>query len=170
MLVFIGVLVVVRYALVALLRHLFGAGNPERREADRLLGPGDGRLKALGFAYVLVCALVFAEQNIIVAGKRFGLSPKDSVAFSRRGASTSSTCPVTSVKGLDAGGPGEQGPGAGAAPREGPFLQGPAGGPPLQAGAHGPAGARGGGARDYQALIREDAMLQLLRTRSSSPA
>jgi membrane protein required for colicin V production len=81
-LVFLGVLVAVRYALVALLRRLFGVGNPERREADRLLGMMLGGVKALGLAYVLVSALVLAEQNVVVAGKRFGLSPKDSVAFS----------------------------------------------------------------------------------------
>jgi membrane protein required for colicin V production len=81
-LVFLGVLVAVRYALVSLLRRLFGVGNPERREADRLLGMLLGGVKALGLAYVVVSALVFAEQQVVVAGKRLGLSPKDSLAFS----------------------------------------------------------------------------------------
>lgn len=163
-LVFIAVLVVVRYALVALLRHLFGAGNPERREADRLLGLVMGGLKALGFAYVVVCALVFAEENITVAGKRFGLSPKDSLTFSTARRFNVFNLPrLTSVRDLMQVAQASKDPEQAKRLAKDPSYKA------LQADPRykrvladrqvREAVERG----DYQALIREDAILQLLK-------
>jgi membrane protein required for colicin V production len=81
LLIFIGVLVAVRYALTALLERLFGARNPENRGVDGAIGFVLGGLKVAVISYVVLSALVFAEQNVVVAGKRLGVSPKDSLSF-----------------------------------------------------------------------------------------
>jgi membrane protein required for colicin V production len=81
LLVFIGVLVAVRYALTYLLQRLFRGKDPEHRGVDGTLGFVLGGAKVALIAYVLLSGLVFAEQHIVVAGKRMGVSPKDSVCF-----------------------------------------------------------------------------------------
>jgi membrane protein required for colicin V production len=83
LLVFIVVLVAVRYVLTTLLRRLFGGRDPERRslDVDGALGFVLGGAKVAVIVYVVLSALVFAEQHVVVAGKRMGLSPKDSVSF-----------------------------------------------------------------------------------------
>jgi membrane protein required for colicin V production len=83
MLVFIGVLVAVRYALTAVLQRLFRGGgkDPDNRGVDGGIGFVLGGAKVVVIAYVVLSALVFAEQHIVVAGKRMGLSPKDSMCF-----------------------------------------------------------------------------------------
>ncbi len=163
-LVFIGVLVVVRFALVALLRRMFGAGNPERREADRLLGLVMGGLKALGISYALVCALVFAEENITVAGKRFGLSPKDSMTFSLARRYNVFNLPrLTSVRDLmqvaQASKDPEQARRLAKDPAYKAVQQDPRYKRVLADKQVREAVERG----DYQALMREDAILQLLK-------
>ncbi|HEX8440605.1 CvpA family protein [Archangium sp.] len=81
MLLFIVVLVAVRYALTTLLRRLFRGKNPENRGVDGGIGFVFGGVKVAAITYVVLSALVFAEQHIVVAGKRMGLSPKDSLCF-----------------------------------------------------------------------------------------
>ena len=81
MVLFLVVLVAVRYVLTALLKRLFGARDAEHRGVDGALGFVLGGLKVVLIAYVLLSALVFVEKNVVVAGKRIGLSPKDSVSF-----------------------------------------------------------------------------------------
>jgi len=83
LLVFITVLVAVRYALTALLRRLFRGGgkDPDNRGVDGGIGFVLGGAKVAVITYVVLSALVFAEQHIVVAGKRLGVSPKDSVSF-----------------------------------------------------------------------------------------
>ncbi len=78
---FITVMVAVRYALTYFLKRLFGAQDAEKQGADNAIGFVLGGAKVVLIAYVLLSALVFAEQYIIVAGKRMGVSPKDSVSF-----------------------------------------------------------------------------------------
>lgn len=78
---FITVMVAVRYALTYFLKRLFGAKDPEKQGADNAIGFVLGGAKVVLIAYVMLSALVFAEQYIIVAGKRMGVSPKDSVSF-----------------------------------------------------------------------------------------
>ena len=80
-LVFLVIWVSVRYALTAVLRRLFGARNPERRDVDSAIGFLLGGGKVALVLYVVLSALVFAEQYITLAGKHLGLSPKDSVSF-----------------------------------------------------------------------------------------
>lgn len=81
MLVFIVLWVSVRFALTALLQRLFGAKDPERRNLDSAIGFVLGGGKVAAIVYVVLSALVFAEQYISIAGKHLGLSPKDSVSF-----------------------------------------------------------------------------------------
>ncbi|MFY0530439.1 CvpA family protein [Archangium gephyra] len=78
---FITVMVAVRYSLTYFLKRLFGAKDPEKQGTDNAIGFVLGGAKVVLIAYVMLSALVFAEQYIIVAGKRMGVSPKDSVSF-----------------------------------------------------------------------------------------
>jgi membrane protein required for colicin V production len=80
--VFILVLVIVRYALTQLIRRLLAGRDPHDRSVDRGLGFFLGGLKVALIIYVIVCALTFIEENVTIAGKKVGLSPKDSVIFS----------------------------------------------------------------------------------------
>ncbi len=78
--VFFVALTVVRFALGWFLRRLLAGGDPEDRKVDRLLGAGLGALKIIAIAYVVLCALTFVEDNVVIGGKRLSLSPKGSHA------------------------------------------------------------------------------------------
>jgi membrane protein required for colicin V production len=80
-LVFIFVLVVVRYALGALLQRVMTGRDPNNRGPDRMIGFALGGAKVALICYVLVSALTFVEQHVVVAGQKLGVSPKDSRAF-----------------------------------------------------------------------------------------
>jgi len=81
LLVFIVVLVATRIVVTAALRRLMAGKDPKERGLDRTLGLALGALKVAAISYVLVSALVFAEENVVVAGKRLGISPRGSWAF-----------------------------------------------------------------------------------------
>ncbi|WP_434380944.1 CvpA family protein [Melittangium boletus] len=81
LLLFVVLLVAVRYVLTQILRRLFGAQDSEKRGVDGALGFVLGGLKVVLIAYVALSALVFVEKNVVVAGKKLGLSPKDSLCF-----------------------------------------------------------------------------------------
>jgi len=81
MLLFIFTLVVVRYALGSLLQRVMTGRNPDNRGLDRAIGFVLGGAKVGIIAYVLLSALSFVEQHVVVAGKRLNTSPKDSRAF-----------------------------------------------------------------------------------------
>ncbi len=81
LLIFIFVLVVVRYALGALLQRLMTGRDPNNRGPDRFFGMVLGGVKVAVLTYVLLSALTFVEQHVVVAGKKLGISPKDSRAF-----------------------------------------------------------------------------------------
>jgi membrane protein required for colicin V production len=78
---FLLVLVLLRYALTALLRRLMSGDDPEDRSVDRMLGFTLGGLKVAAMFYVVLSGLTFAEEYVSVAGKKLGVSPKDSAAF-----------------------------------------------------------------------------------------
>jgi membrane protein required for colicin V production len=84
-LLFIVVLVVVRYALGALLQRLMTGRDPNNRGPDRVLGLLIGGAKVAVIAYVVLSALTFVEEHVVVAGKRLGVASKDSraLAFAR---------------------------------------------------------------------------------------
>lgn len=80
-LLFIVVLVVVRYALGALLQRIMTGKDPNNRGPDRAIGFVLGGAKVAFMAYVVLSALTFVEQHVEVAGKKIGFSPKDSHSF-----------------------------------------------------------------------------------------
>lgn len=80
-LVFVVVLITVRYALVALLQRLMAGKDPNNRGPDRMIGFVLGGTKVALICYVVMSALTFVEQHVVVAGKKLGISPKDSKAF-----------------------------------------------------------------------------------------
>lgn len=80
-LVFVVVLFTVRYVLVSLLQRLMAGKDPNNRGPDRVIGFVLGGAKVGLICYVVMSALTFLEQHVVVAGKKLGISPKDSRAF-----------------------------------------------------------------------------------------
>lgn len=80
-LIFILVMVAVRYAAKVLLRRILAGKDPQNRTADRVFGFILGGLKVGLITYVILSALSFVENNVAIAGRKLGLSPKDSVLF-----------------------------------------------------------------------------------------
>ena len=78
---FIAVAVVVRLVGTRLLQGVLGGRDPTDRGTDRALGAFLGGGKVAAVAWVALSALAFVEENVQVAGKGLGLSPKDSTAF-----------------------------------------------------------------------------------------
>jgi membrane protein required for colicin V production len=79
---FITLFSLVRWVVTSVLRRMLAAGEErEERGADRSLGFVVGALKVLAIAWVVLSALVFAEEQVKLSGKRLGLSPGDSWAF-----------------------------------------------------------------------------------------
>ena len=78
---FIAVMVLIRWALTGFLRQMLTGKDKEDRGPDRALGFVLGAVKVLLIAYVFISGLTFVEDHVSVAGRRLGLSPKDSVAF-----------------------------------------------------------------------------------------
>lgn len=78
-LVFFVVWLVVRLVLTAFLRGLLAGKDGQRRGLDRGLGFALGGGKAAAVLFLGICAAVFLENNLVVAGRRFAIAPKDSV-------------------------------------------------------------------------------------------
>ena len=86
-LVFVCVWLAVRYALGALLLRVLGTGkHSEDRSLDRFLGLILGGAKMALIAWVALSAVTFFEQHVVVAGRRVGVSTKESltVGLARR--------------------------------------------------------------------------------------
>jgi membrane protein required for colicin V production len=77
-LVFVVLWIAVRLLLTAFLRGLLAGKDGNRRGLDRALGFGLGGLKAGTVIFVGVCAALFLENNLVIAGHRFSFTPKDS--------------------------------------------------------------------------------------------
>lgn len=78
---FIVVMVAARAILAALLRRILAGRDPESRSLDRSLGFIFGGAKVGLLIWVILCALTFVEENVTVAGRRLGVTPKGSEAF-----------------------------------------------------------------------------------------
>ena len=78
---FIAVMVVVRWALTRFLKRMLTGKSKEDRGPDRALGFALGALKVILIAYVMLSGLTFVEDHVSVAGRRLGMSPKDSFSF-----------------------------------------------------------------------------------------
>lgn len=83
---FIVVYLVVRTVLTAGLKRLLAGKDPENRGADRVLGFGLSGLKTAAAIWIGLSAATFIENNLVLAGKKYTFTPKDSklVALSRR--------------------------------------------------------------------------------------
>ena len=78
--VFVAVLVVARLVLIAGLERMFGGDRGERSGVDRALGFVLGGAVIAGFAWVLLSALTFVEDNVRIGGRRFTVAAGGSKA------------------------------------------------------------------------------------------
>lgn len=76
---FLLLYLLVRSLVTWLFRRVLAGKNPESRGLDRLLGGLLGGGKAGAMAWLGLCAVVFLEHNLVVAGKTYSLTPKDSI-------------------------------------------------------------------------------------------
>ncbi|MFZ5444700.1 MAG: CvpA family protein [Myxococcota bacterium] len=83
---FVLTYLLVRLLLTAILKRLLAGKDPENRSADRLFGFGLGGLKSAVAIWIGVSAATFIENNLVLAGRKYTFTPKDSklVAFARR--------------------------------------------------------------------------------------
>lgn len=79
-LVFAGVWLVARYALVAVLERVLVGEDGEDRSVDRWLGFAFGALKGAVACWVALSAVAFVGEHVKVAGRRLGLSAESSWA------------------------------------------------------------------------------------------
>jgi len=77
-LAFIVLAIGVRIALTVLLRRILAGNDPKNRSVDRALGFFLGGAKVALLSYVLLCVAAFVEDNVVIAGHRLRLAPKDS--------------------------------------------------------------------------------------------
>jgi len=77
-LAFLVIAVGVRLVLTVFLRRVLAGNDPKNRSVDRALGFVLGGAKVAALAYVLLCVAAFVEDNVVVAGHRLRLAPKDS--------------------------------------------------------------------------------------------
>ena len=82
---FIVIYLLVRVIVTAVLKRLLG-GKTEKSGVDRFLGLSLGAAKALLMVWIGASAATFVENNLVLAGKKYSFTPKDSkvVAFSRQ--------------------------------------------------------------------------------------
>jgi len=78
---FIGLAVVLRIVAVQVFDRVFSGSDPSERGTDRALGALLGAGKVAAVAWVALSALAFVEENVQLAGKGLGISPKDSNAL-----------------------------------------------------------------------------------------
>jgi uncharacterized membrane protein required for colicin V production len=77
---FLLVYLLVRGVLTLVLRRVLAAGKEkDDRSRDRVLGALLGASKAGAMVWVGLSAVTFLESNLVVAGKKFTFTPKDSV-------------------------------------------------------------------------------------------
>jgi membrane protein required for colicin V production len=80
-LVFVAVMVGVRFLLRRVVWLVEQSRRPEPRRIDRVLGFVFGALKVALIAYVMLSALSFVEDNLSRSGRSLGLSPAKSICF-----------------------------------------------------------------------------------------
>jgi membrane protein required for colicin V production len=76
---FVLIYLAVRSLLTLTIRRLLAGDEPENRSRDRALGALLSATKAAGLTYLALCAATFLENNLVVAGKKFSVTPKGSV-------------------------------------------------------------------------------------------
>lgn len=80
-LAFLLIVLVARWVITWGIQRMLDGENPESRSVDSWLGFLLGGAKVALVAWLVLCALTFVEDNVSFAGKRLGISPRDSVAF-----------------------------------------------------------------------------------------
>lgn len=75
---FIVLAVVLRLVAIQIFERVFWGHDPAERGTDRALGALLGGGKVAAVAWVALSALAFVEENVQLAGKGLGISPKDS--------------------------------------------------------------------------------------------
>jgi membrane protein required for colicin V production len=78
---FIVLAVVLRLVAIQVFDRVFWGRDPAERGTDRALGALLGGAKVAAVAWVALSALAFVEENVQMAGKGLGITPKDSTAF-----------------------------------------------------------------------------------------
>lgn len=78
---FIVLAVVLRVVAIQVFERVFWGRDPAERGTDRALGALLGGGKVAAVAWVALSALAFVEDNVQLAGKGLGISPKDSSTF-----------------------------------------------------------------------------------------
>ncbi|MFO0597587.1 MAG: CvpA family protein [Myxococcaceae bacterium] len=83
---FVLVYLVVRLILTAFLKRLLSGKDKDNRAPDRVLGLMLAGLKAAAMLWIGASAATFVENNLVLAGKKYTFTPKDSklVAISRQ--------------------------------------------------------------------------------------
>lgn len=76
---FLLIFIVVQLVATGVLRRLLSGREPGNRGLDRLLGLVLGAAKFGLIAYVALCAATFVESNVVLAGRRLVLTPRDSL-------------------------------------------------------------------------------------------
>ncbi len=83
---FLAVYLLGRLLLTLVLRRLLAGKDPKNRSADRTLGFLLGFTKAATMVWVGLSAATFIENNLVLAGRKYTFTPKDSklVALARQ--------------------------------------------------------------------------------------
>lgn len=83
---FLAVYLLGRLLLTLVLRRLLAGRDPKNRSADRTLGFLLGFTKAATLVWVGLSAATFIENNLVLAGRKYTFTPKDSklVALARQ--------------------------------------------------------------------------------------
>lgn len=83
---FLAVYLFVRLIMTLFLRRLLAGKDPKNRTADRTMGLGLGFAKTAVALWIGLSAATFVENNLVLAGRRYTFTPKDSrlVALARQ--------------------------------------------------------------------------------------
>lgn len=80
-LAFVLIWVLCRIVFTKILQRFFAGEDPDSRSNDRILGFILAGVKVTAVVWIFLCAFAFVEENVTFAGRKLGVSPKDSKAF-----------------------------------------------------------------------------------------
>jgi len=162
--VFVALLIAVRIIAGALLRRMMAGKDPRDRSLDRSLGLVFGVVKVVAIAYVVLSALAFVEQHVVVAGRRLGISASDSYAFKlAREHNLFEMTQFAPVRDLVALSKAMEDPARAEKLRHNPAYQAVMADPRFKRALAAPDVQRAFQSGDYRALLRSNAILQLVQ-------
>lgn len=168
-LVFAAVWIAARYVLVAVLERVLVGEDGRDRSVDRWLGFSLGALKGLLACWVVLSAVAFVGEHVKVAGKRLGLRGEDS--WSVRFADRYNLFEMTqfaSLEDLVRVAQAERTPEGKAALARDPAFKALKADPRFARLLRDPRVARALLAGDREALLRSDAVLQLVQDKEAA--